>query len=60
MEDWQGPWRPEFIQAVRLLARLSEAMQAIGLPQPVLVGGGAVEFYSGSAPDGPICQRLSP
>jgi hypothetical protein len=43
------PWRPEFIEALRLLARLSEAMEARRLPRPVLVGGGAVEFYSGSA-----------
>lgn len=44
-----SPWRPEFIDALRLLARLSDAMEARGLPRPVLVGGGAVEFYSGSA-----------
>ncbi len=44
-----GPWRPEFVDALRLLARLSDAMAARGLPRPVLVGGGAVEFYSGSA-----------
>lgn len=49
MPDQQIPWRPVFIDAVRLLARLSEAMEARGLPRPVLVGGGAVEFYSGSA-----------
>jgi hypothetical protein len=45
----KSPWRPEFIDALRLLARLSDAMEARGLPRPVLVGGGAVEFYSGSA-----------
>jgi len=44
-----SPWRPEFLAALRLLAKLSEAMAARGLPRPVLVGGGAVEFYSGSA-----------
>jgi hypothetical protein len=44
-----SPWRPEFVAALRLLARLSDAMDARGLPRPVLVGGGAVEFYSGSA-----------
>lgn len=43
------PWRPEFLAALRLLARLSEALAARGLPRPVLVGGGAVEFYTGSA-----------
>ncbi|MEI9853063.1 MAG: hypothetical protein WDN24_21955 [Sphingomonas sp.] len=44
-----SPWRPEFIAALLLLARLSEAMAARGLPRPVPVGGGAVEFYPGSA-----------
>lgn len=32
-----------------MLARASEAMARRGLPRPVLVGGGAVEFYTGSA-----------
>jgi hypothetical protein len=41
------PWRPEFLAALRLLGRVSEAMAARGLPRPVLVGGGAVEFYTG-------------
>jgi hypothetical protein len=31
-----------------MLARVNEAMAARGLSRPVLVGGGAVEFYSGS------------
>jgi hypothetical protein len=43
------PWRPEFLDALRMLARVSEGMAARGLPRPVLVGGGAVEFYTGSA-----------
>ena len=43
------PWRSEFLDALRMLARVSEAMAARGLPRPVLVGGGAVEFYTGSA-----------
>jgi hypothetical protein len=43
------PWRPEFLDALRMLARVSEGMTARGLPRPVLVGGGAVEFYTGSA-----------
>ena len=43
------PWRPEFIDALRFLARASDAMAARGLSRPVLVGGGAVEFYTGSA-----------
>jgi hypothetical protein len=43
------PWRPEFLDALHMLARVSEGMAARGLPRPVLVGGGAVEFYTGSA-----------
>lgn len=43
------PWRPEFLAALRLLGQISDAMDARGLPRPVLVGGGAVEFYTGSA-----------
>jgi hypothetical protein len=43
------PWRPEFLDALRMLARVSEALAGRGLPRPVLVGGGAVEFYTGSA-----------
>jgi hypothetical protein len=44
-----GPWRPEFLDALKLLAKVSEAMHRRGLPRPVLVGGGAAEYYSGSA-----------
>ena len=44
-----APWRPELIAALRLLARLSEALHQRGLPRPVLVGGGAAEYFSGSA-----------
>jgi len=43
------PWRPEFLAALRLLGQASAGMVARGLARPVLVGGGAVEFYSGSA-----------
>jgi hypothetical protein len=49
MTDPALPWRPEFLDALRMLARLSEALARRGLPRPVLVGGGAVEFYTGSA-----------
>jgi hypothetical protein len=49
MTDGSQPWRPEFSNALKLLARVSAAMDRRGLPRPVLVGGGAVEFYSGSA-----------
>ncbi|BBB12780.1 hypothetical protein [Sphingopyxis sp. FD7] len=44
-----SPYRPEFEAALRLFARVSEAMAARGLSRPVLVGGAAVEYYSGSA-----------
>lgn len=44
-----SPYRPEFEAALRLFARISEAMVAKGLARPVLVGGGAVEIYSNSA-----------
>ncbi len=40
------PYRPEFEAALRLLARISEAMEARGCRPPVLVGGGAVEIYT--------------
>ncbi|WP_420605539.1 hypothetical protein [Novosphingopyxis sp.] len=42
-------YRPEFEAALRLFARISEAMAMRGLSRPVLVGGAAVEFYSASA-----------
>ena len=44
-----SPYRPEFEAALRLFARVSEAMVARGLSRPILVGGAAVEYYSGSA-----------
>lgn len=49
MSDPAGPHRPELMQALALLARLNEAMAARGLPRPILVGGAAAEYYSGSA-----------
>lgn len=42
-------YRPEFEAALRLFARISEAMASQGLTRPILVGGAAVEYYSGSA-----------
>lgn len=42
-------YRPEFEAGLRILAEVSEAMKARGFEAPVLVGGGAVELYSGSA-----------
>lgn len=49
MADPAPPWRPQFLKALELLARVSEAMHARGLPRPVLVGGGAAEYWSASA-----------
>lgn len=43
------PHRPELLRALELLARLNEAMSRRGLPRPILVGGAAVEYFSGSA-----------
>lgn len=42
-------YRPEFEAALRLFARVSEAMDEQGLPRPILVGGAAAELYSTSA-----------
>ncbi|MDE2405501.1 MAG: hypothetical protein KGM17_12615 [Sphingomonadales bacterium] len=45
----ESPYRPEFEAALRLLARVSEAMHQRGFQRPVLVGGAAAEFYTVSA-----------
>jgi hypothetical protein len=42
-------YRPEFEAALRTFARASEAMKLAGFAAPILVGGAAVELYSGSA-----------
>lgn len=42
-------YRPEFIAALQLFARVSEALHRRGLQRPILVGGAAAEFYSQSA-----------
>jgi hypothetical protein len=42
-------YRPAFEAALRLFAEVSEAMLDADLSAPILVGGGAVELYSGSA-----------
>ncbi|UIJ44618.1 hypothetical protein LZK98_16365 [Sphingomonas cannabina] len=42
-------YRPEFEAALRVFARVSEAMLREGHEAPILVGGAAVELYSGSA-----------
>lgn len=44
-----SPYRPEFAAALRLYAHVSEAMHRRGFPRPILVGGAAAEFWSGSA-----------
>ncbi len=40
-------FRPEYIEALSLLAQVCEDVVARGCERPVLVGGGAVEFYTG-------------
>jgi len=42
-----SPWRPEFVAGLELLARVSSEMVRRGYGRPVLVGGAAVEIYSG-------------
>ena len=42
-------YRPEFVAALQLFARVSEAMHQRGLQRPILVGGAAAEFWSTSA-----------
>lgn len=42
-------YRPEFVAALELLAEVSGALVAQGCARPILVGGGAVELYVGSA-----------
>ena len=44
-----NPYRPELLQALTVLAHLTEAMHRRGLPRPILVGGAAAEYFSGSA-----------
>ncbi|WP_353205496.1 hypothetical protein [Sphingomonas sp.] len=41
-------YRPEFEAALRMFARVSDAMLALGFEAPVLVGGAAVELYTTS------------
>ncbi|KQM28929.1 MULTISPECIES: hypothetical protein [unclassified Sphingomonas] len=42
-----SPWRPEFVAGLELFARISSEMARRGFGRPVLVGGAAVEIYSG-------------
>lgn len=58
-----SPYRPEFEDALLLFARISEAMARRGLSRPILVGGAAVEYYSGSAiatGDFDLCSSVQP
>ncbi|MFD1036583.1 hypothetical protein ACFQ15_18275 [Sphingomonas hankookensis] len=42
-------WRAPFEAALLMFAAVSEALRATGQPRPILVGGAAVEYWSGSA-----------
>lgn len=42
-------FRPEFREALGLLGKAVENMRRRGLTSPILVGGAAVEFYTGGA-----------
>ena len=56
-------YRPQFEAALRLFARVSDAMHQRGLPRPILVGGAAAEFWSTSAlttGDFDMCTPLQP
>ncbi len=56
-------YRPQFEEALRLFARVSEAMHLKDLPRPILVGGAAAELYSTSAlttGDFDICTPYQP
>lgn len=44
-----SPYRPEFLDGLRLLARISRAMDEAGYRPPILVGGAAVEIYTRGA-----------
>jgi hypothetical protein len=49
LREVMTPYRPEFEAALQLLAKISDGMAAKGYSRPILVGGGAVEYYSASA-----------
>jgi len=44
-----GTYRPEFVEALRLLAEAFADVVKAGYGRPVIVGGAAVEFYTGGA-----------
>lgn len=56
-------YRPEFEAALRLFARISQALHDRGLPRPIRVGGAAAELWSTSAVstgDFDICTPVQP
>lgn len=56
-------WRTPFEAALRMFAAVSEALRATGQPRPILVGGAAVEYWSGSAVstgDFDLCSPVQP
>lgn len=56
-------YRPEFVAALQLFARVSEAMHLRGLQRPILVGGAAAELWSHSTVttgDFDICTTRQP
>jgi hypothetical protein len=44
-----GVFRPEYIEALALLAQVCGEVERKGYPTPILVGGAAVEFHTGAA-----------
>jgi hypothetical protein len=40
-------YREEYLSALRLLSQAFDIAEARGAPRPVIVGGGAVEYYTG-------------
>src|SRR5688572_9363723 len=42
-------FRPEFVEALHLLASAIEKLRHSGAALPILVGGAAVEFYTGGS-----------
>ncbi|MEW9855859.1 hypothetical protein [Novosphingobium sp. M1R2S20] len=63
MSDSESGYRPEFVAALQLFARVSEAMHARGFQRPILVGGAAAELWSTGAVntgDFDICTTRQP
>lgn len=44
-----GVYRPEYLAALELLAAVFDEVVTAGYERPILVGGAAVEFYTGGA-----------